>query len=282
MKFSKGHVVAVTGAASGMGREMALQLAARGVGVAISDVATEGLEDTRRQIVEAGGRAEATRVDVADRAAVSAWADATAATFGVVHGIINNAGVGTGALAATVSDEDLDWTLGINLRGVIHGTQAFLPHLRRAGEGHIVNVSSVFGLVGIPAVTPYNVSKFAVRGYTECLAIELAVEGAPIQVTSVHPGGIRTNIARAARMAPDLVGTYMPNHDHGRRGFEKMLATPPEKAAAVILRGVDRNRRRVLIGIDAHLLDWMQRLFPVGYQHLLARAVRRRNARYQA
>ncbi len=282
MKFSKGHVVAITGAAFGMGRQMALQLAARGVDVAISDVAADGLEETRRLAAASGARVEATLVDVADRAAVVAWADATASTFGIVHGIINNAGVGMGALAATVTDADLDWTLGINLRGVIHGTQAFLPHLRRAGEGHIVNVSSVFGLVGVPAVTPYNVSKFAVRGYTECLAIELAVEGAPIHVTSVHPGGIKTNIARAARMAPDLVGSYMANHDQGRRGFEKMFTTPPEKAVQVILRGIDRDRRRILVGLDARVLDLLQRLFPVGYQHLLAKVTRRRNARYRA
>lgn len=275
MKIRKDHVAAITGAASGMGRSLALALAGRGVHVALADVNGPGLEETRAAAEALGVRATAAVVDVADRAAVMAWADAAAEAHGAVHLIFNNAGVATGALASTMTDEYLDWTLGINLRGVIHGTQAFLPHLRRAGEGHVVNTSSIFGLIGVPAVTPYNISKFGVRAFTECLAMELAIEGAPIGVTSVHPGGIKTAIARTSRIAPDLVGTYMDDADRGRRNFEKLFMTTADDAARIILRGVERNRLRVLVGPDAHVVDWLQRLFPSGYQTIVRRGALR-------
>lgn len=272
------RVAAVTGAASGIGRALALELAARGCHVALADVQAEALAEVRAEAEAAGVRATATRVDVTDRAAVEAWAAAVAAEHGAVHLIFNNAGVAAGATAAGMRDEDFDWVMGINVRGVVHGTQAFLPYLRQAPAAHVINISSVFGLIGVPAVTPYNVSKFAVRGYTECLATELVYERSHIGVSCVHPGGIKTAIARTARMADELEQGYIENAADARRRFERLFRTDPETAAKVILRGVTRGRRRILIGAEAYLADWLQRLFPGHYHRLIGALTRRHMA----
>jgi NAD(P)-dependent dehydrogenase (short-subunit alcohol dehydrogenase family) len=273
MRELAGRVAAVTGAASGIGRALALALAREGARLAISDVDEAGLAETQRAVAAAGARVSAARVDVAEREAVHAWADAVAAEFGAVHLIANNAGV---ALRATLSEatyEELEWVWRIDFWGVVHGTRAFLPHLRRAGEGHVVNVSSVFGLVAVPGQGAYNAAKFAVRGFTECLRQELELEGAPIGVTCVHPGGVRTRIAELARVGERAAPTLTPEQVAAE--FARRARTSPEAAAAAILRGVRRNARRVLIGADARWIDRMQRWLPARYQALVVGVARR-------
>jgi butyryl-CoA dehydrogenase len=172
-----------------------------------------------------------------------------------------------------MTDADFEWLMGINFWGVVHGTKAYLPHLIASGDGHIVNISSVFGLIGVPSQAAYNAAKFAVRGYTECLRQELEIAGHPVSATSVHPGGIKTNIVHSARLHQVEGG---PSREDAVAQFERAARTTPERAAQVILEGVQRNRRRVLIGLDARVIDWVQRLFPTGYQRLITAAVKRR------
>jgi short-subunit dehydrogenase len=272
MKTVSGKVAAITGAASGIGRATAVLLARRGCHVAISDVNEAGLQETAEQCRGHGVEVRTARVDVAQRAEVHAWADAVARELGVVHIIINNAGVALGATIEDTSYEDFEWLMNINFWGVVHGTKAFLPHLRAAGEGHIVNISSVFGLIAVPTQGAYNAAKFAVKGFTEALRQELEVDTDRIGVTCVHPGGIKTNLARSARFTErpgwvDLKST---------QDFEKVFTTTPERAAADILAAILKNRRRQLIGGDAVFIDLLQRTLPTLYQRLLVAGARRR------
>jgi len=276
MKQFDSKVAVVTGAASGIGQALALRLAGEGARLAISDVNEEGLEETRAAVAEAGAEVHAKRLDVADRQAFYAYADEVAAHFGGVNLVVNNAGVALSASIREMKLEDLDWLMGINFWGVIYGTKAFLPHLEQTGDGHIVNISSVFGIIGIPTQAAYNAAKFGVRGFTEALRIELDIADVGVSCTCVHPGGIRTNIARNARMPG---GTPVGDKDEAVVQFDKMARTTPDKAARVILRGIRRNSRRVLIGADAHLIDVMQRTMPTGYQRIIgggAKAVDKR------
>ncbi|MEQ9509823.1 MAG: SDR family NAD(P)-dependent oxidoreductase, partial [Alloalcanivorax xenomutans] len=178
-------------------------------------------------------------------------------------------GVALGASVEEMSYEDFEWLMGINFWGVVYGTKAFLPHLKAAGEGHIVNVSSVFGLIGVPTQSAYNAAKFAVRGFTESLRQELEIENGGVSCTTVHPGGIKTNIARNARMGSGMEKITGTDADKARRDFEKLFRTTPEEAARTILKGVRANKRRVLIGSDALAIDGMQRLLPTSYQRLM-------------
>jgi NAD(P)-dependent dehydrogenase (short-subunit alcohol dehydrogenase family) len=259
MQHFEGRVAAITGAASGIGRALAVELAGRGAHVALADVDDDGLLDTVARCEGHGVKVTAQHVDVADRTAVFDWADRVVADHGRANLIVNNAGVALSATVASMSDDDLRWLMGINFWGVVHGTQAFLPHLEAAGEGHVVNVSSVFGLVSIPTQSAYNASKFAVRGFTDALRIELDIQRSPVSATTVHPGGIRTNIARNARV--DASGTLgRPDTAADRERFDRVARTTPEAAARRILDGVTRNRRRVLIGGDAVAFDLLSRL----------------------
>jgi NAD(P)-dependent dehydrogenase (short-subunit alcohol dehydrogenase family) len=269
MQDLRGWVAAVTGAASGIGRALADELARQGCELALSDVDAQGLEQARAALSAAGAKVSAAQVDVADAVAVSAWAEQVAAQHGRVNLIANNAGVALNATIRHMTLEELDWLMSINFRGVVHGTKAFLPHLERAGRGHVVNVSSVFGLIGIPGQSAYNAAKFAVRGFTECLAMELALERSPIGVSCVHPGGIKTAIVRNSRM-----GEHEPpdrSHREIVEAFDRIARTSAERAAKVIVAGVRRRRRRILIGFDARVLSALQRLAPVGYQRLVER-----------
>lgn len=278
MKTIRGKVAAITGAASGIGRASAVLFARKGCHVALSDVNEAGLQETGERCRALGVRVSTTKVDVAQRDQVHAWADEVARAMGAVHVIVNNAGVALGATIEDTSYEDFEWLMNINFWGVVYGTKAFLPHLKAAGEGHIVNVSSVFGLIGVPTQAAYNAAKFAVKGFTEALRQELEVEGGAIGVTCVHPGGIKTNIARNARV------TFRPgwvDEDSGRK-FEKALSTPPEHAAEAILAAILKNRRRSLIGLDATVIDVMQRVFPESYQRLLVLGAKRRRRRAEA
>ncbi|MCH2558186.1 MAG: SDR family NAD(P)-dependent oxidoreductase [Alcanivorax sp.] len=268
MKQFNDKVAVVTGAGSGIGRALAHQLAEAGARLALSDINESGLRDTARELGLGEDRLITEAFDVADRDAVYAFADRVAGHFGAAHLVINNAGVALGATVEDMSYDDFEWLMGINFWGVVYGTKAFLPHLKRAGEGHIVNISSVFGLIGVPTQSAYNAAKFAVRGFTESLRQELEIEGGRVSCTSVHPGGIKTNIARNARMA-DGMERITGDPEKARRDFEKMFRTTPEEAARTILKGVRGNKRRVLIGSDARAIDSMQRLMPTAYQRIM-------------
>jgi NAD(P)-dependent dehydrogenase (short-subunit alcohol dehydrogenase family) len=270
-----GKVAAITGAASGMGRALSLELGRRGCHVAISDVHEEGLAETAARARETGVRVTERRVDVSRLEEVHDWANEVTRLHGSANLIFNNAGVSYAATVGGAEYEDFARIVDINFWGVVHGTKAFLPHLIASGEGHVVNTSSVFGLVAFPGQSVYNATKFAVRGFTEALRIELEITGVPVSATSVHPGGIKTNIARASKVHPSVadLGVRDLEGAHGR--FERLFRISAEGAANIILRGVQRNARRVLVGADARFIDVMQRALPAAYQGLIARAARR-------
>ena len=214
------------------------------------------------------------RLDVADRSEVFAWADTVIADHGKINLIANNAGVALGASAAAQSIEDFEWLMNINFWGVVHGTQAFLPHLRATGDGHIVNISSVFGLVSIPMQSAYNASKFGVRGFTDALRMELEIEPCGVSSTTIHPGGIKTNIARNARTDESaMLGGA--TREEMADAFDRLARTTPRAAANKILKSVERNRRRALIGPDAVLFDIMSRLPAVISQRLFVATTKR-------
>jgi short-subunit dehydrogenase len=274
MKSLNGKVVAITGAGSGIGRATAELVASKGAAVAVSDVNEQGLEITRRACESHGVQCIATVLDVADRDAVYDWAASTAAAFGQVNVIINNAGVSLGGVIEDLGYEDFEWIMNINFWGVVYGTKAFLPFLRESGDGHVVNISSLFGLMAMPGAGAYNASKFAVRGFTEALSEELMIEDAPVRVTSVHPGGIDTNIARGGRVIPNRKWGLVDAAQSGKE-FEKLARTTPESAARQIVAAIIGQRRRLLIGADAKLMDLVQRVVPAHYQSLVKQVVKR-------
>jgi butyryl-CoA dehydrogenase len=262
MKDLTGRVAAITGASSGIGRALAVELTRRGAHVAVSDVDDEGLAATVAACEGHGVKVTSSHVDVSDRAAVHDWADQVVAEHGRANLIVNNAGVALSATISSMSYEDLEWLMGINFWGVVHGTKAFLPHLKAAGEGHVVNISSVFGLMAIPTQSAYNAAKFGVRGFTDALRIELDIERCGVSATTVHPGGIRTNIVRNARLDAET-SPLGGDNEAAATQFARAARTTPEAAAEQILAAVQRNRRRALIGPDAVLFDAVSRL-PAG------------------
>lgn len=267
MREFRNKVAAITGAASGIGRALALELSSRGCHLALSDVNETGLAETAGMAAKPGLQVTTARVDVADRDAMNAWADGVAAQHGKVNLIFNNAGVAHAAFVDSVSHEDFQWIMGINFWGVVWGTQAFLPHLKKAGEGHVINISSLFGLLAAPANGTYNASKFAVRGFTEALRQELDIENCGVSATCVHPGGIRTNIARAARTDANVAARTGVDGGTALERFDKMLnVTSAESAALQILRAVQANKRRVVVGPDAKIADLVVRLLGSWYQ----------------
>jgi NAD(P)-dependent dehydrogenase (short-subunit alcohol dehydrogenase family) len=271
MKDFKNKVAAITGAASGMGRTLALELARRGCHLALSDVNEEGVAESARMAGTRGVKVTTARIDVSYRDALFGWADQVVADHGKVNLVFNNAGVALGAFLETVEPRDFEWIMGINFWGVVWGTQAFLPHLKRAGEGHIINTSSVFGLLALPSQGTYNASKFAVRGFTEALRQELDFTPCGVSATSVHPGGIRTNIARAGRIDGSLRQHTGKDPELARARFDKMLnSTTAESAALQILRAVEKNQRRVLVGLDAKVMDVAVRVLGSWYQPVTA------------
>ncbi|HNA98834.1 MAG TPA: SDR family NAD(P)-dependent oxidoreductase [Marmoricola sp.] len=267
MKDLNNKVVVITGAAGGMGREMAIQAAQQGALLAISDWNEEGLAQTADQCKQAGATQIRTdRIDVSDRAAMAAWAAAVVDQFGWVSMVINNAGVTVTGDFENMSYEDFDWIVGINLYGVVHGTKEFLPHLIASGDGSLVNISSLFGLVSMPGQSAYNATKYAVRGFSEAIREEMLVNKHPVSVTVVHPGGIRTGIARNGRKNAELDANKLD------RVFDKKLARmDADKAARIILRGALKKQARVLVGIDAHLVHHLAKNVGSSYQDVVAR-----------
>lgn len=263
MKQLKNKVAVVTGAGSGIGRALALALAARGCRLALSDIDEAGLAETVAAIK--GPDVKSYPLDVSDRDAIYAHANDVIKEFGKVNLIINNAGVALSATVQEMTDADFKWVMDIDFWGVVHGTRAFLPHLIASGDGHVINVSSVFGLIGVPKQSAYNAAKFAVRGFTESLRQEMKLENQPVSVSCVHPGGIRTNIANSARMGKS------ENADAQRKGFDRLAMTTSEKAADIIVKGILKDESRILVGPDAWGIDVINRLLGSAYQPLVQR-----------
>jgi len=265
MFFLNSGVVVVTGAASGIGRALAQRMAAAGSALAIADIDQPGLLQTAQALPKNSAMVTTHVVDVGKEESVKSFAADVSARHGRVTLLINNAGVALHGNFEEISLEDLRWLMDINFWGMVYGVKYFLPMLKREPRAHIVNLSSVFGLIAPAGQAAYSASKFAVRGFTEALRHELAPTN--VCVSCVHPGGIRTAIARSARLG---ASTPAARREESIARFEKLARTPPEKAAAAILRGVERREPRILIGMDAYQVDVLQRLRPATYWKSLA------------
>lgn len=268
-------VVAITGAGSGIGRGLALALASDGARLALSDINTANLAETASLCGLQDELIHQQALDVADRGAMEAWAAKVVEHFGAVHVIINNAGVALNVSVEHLEQTDFEWLMGINFWGVVHGTQVFLPYIKQQEWGHIVNISSLFGLMSVPNQSAYNAAKFAVRGFTESLQMEMRISQNNIGVSCVHPGGVATNIANASRHGEALGMEGTTVEERVSRGNELLARTTPDQAAQIIIRGIVENRPRVLVGWDARLLDWLVRLMPINYRKILIRQFKR-------
>jgi NADP-dependent 3-hydroxy acid dehydrogenase YdfG len=270
MEGFAGKVAAVTGAGSGIGQALAVELARSGAKLAISDVDTDGLARTEERLKAIGAPVRADRLDVTERERFLAYADAVKKHFGVVNQIYNNAGIAFTGDVEVSQFKDIERVMDVDYWGVVNGTKAFLPHLIASGDGHVINISSVFGLFSVPGHAAYNSAKFAVRGFTEALRQEMILARHPVKVTTVHPGGIKTAIARNATAADGL------DKDELAELFDKKLAsTSPQRAARIILDGVRKNKARVLVGPDAKALDILVRVTGSGYQRITSSVIGR-------
>jgi NAD(P)-dependent dehydrogenase (short-subunit alcohol dehydrogenase family) len=266
----RGKVAVVTGAGSGIGRALACDLARRGARVAISDIDMVGLAETAKQVRVIGAQVHQARLDVTDRPGVLQYADEVVAEFGTVNIVINNAGIAFTGDIEKMAFEQIERVMDVDFWGVVNGTKAFLPHLIESGDGHVVNISSLFGLLSVPGQSAYNSAKFAVRGFTEALRQEMLVNGHPVNVTCVHPGGIKTAIARNAAAVdgedPKALAAFFDS---------KLAHTSAASAAKSIVRAIIGNRPRAVVGLDAKFLDVLVRVSGPAYQRLVALAVRR-------
>lgn len=265
MRQFKDKICVITGAASGIGAACALAMAADGALVIGTDLRQDMLAETKAAVEKQGGRMETFMVDVADRDAMFDLAATVEKNHGAADLILNNAGVAFGATVEEMPLDDFKWLMDINFWGVVNGTQAFLPHFRAKGCGHVANVSSIFGLIGVPTQSAYNAAKFGVLGFTEALRHEM--RDGNIGVSTIHPGGINTNIVRHARFqqGPDAE----TEREEAIERFAQLTRTQPDGAAKVIMKGIRKNKARILIGPDAHVVDWIRRLFPANYLRLL-------------
>jgi short-subunit dehydrogenase len=278
MTAINGSAAAVTGAASGIGRALALELAARGCDLALADRDEAGLLEVAAEIGKAGARKVTThRVDVADVKQIQDFADAATSAHPKLNIVINNAGVALLGNFNEVEQAQMDWLFNINFWGVVHATRAFLPHLAQQPAAHIVNLSSIFGIIAPPGQTAYSAAKFAVRGFSESLRHELKTANSPVRLSVVHPGGVATNIVRNSRSGTGVT-------DNARRAdsierFEAMAITQPAAAAQRIITGVEKNEPRILIGGDARFMDLLQRFRPATYWAVLARKIEKMTAK---
>jgi len=286
--YYQNHVAAITGAGSGMGRELALHLAKMGCHVALSDINAEQLARTKEMLVGYDIQVTTTVLDVSDNQAMQAWADSVMSDHGKVNFIFNNAGVAFSSTIEGASIEELEWVMDINFWGVVYGTKAFLPLIKNSVKqsevtsdnqddqpcqfkehGHVINISSLFGLTAQPSYSAYNASKFAVRGFTESLRQELNIQKCGVSATCIHPGGIKTNIANSARGNDSTSTVGMPTGDQAIRSFNKLLKFDASEAAWIILHAAATNQQRCLIGNDAKMVDAIQRVFPSHYSQVL-------------
>lgn len=267
MRRLHGRVAVITGAASGIGRATSEALARKGCDLALSDVNLEGLQENAERLRALGRKVSVHRVDVASAEEMAAFPEAVIAEHGHAHILANNAGVAVGGTLEEQTLEDLEWIVGVNFWGVVHGCKFFLPYLRREEEAHIVNLSSMVGLIGLPTLTSYCATKSAVRALSEGLWSELADTN--IGVTSVHPGGIRTHIVRSSRGADER------RHEEAVEWFEQKTR-PPEYAAARIVSAIEKGKRRQLICPETYVTDVLKRLAPVAIHRLVDRLYRRR------
>lgn len=269
MKTLQGKVVTITGAASGMGRALALHCASLGSKLAISDIDEKGVQETGERARKAGAPAvDVIKLDVADRAAIHAWAARVKEKLGGADVLVNNAGVSLSCSVETMRDEDFEWLFGINFWGVVNGCKAFLPQLQEKPEANIVNLSSVFGIIGVPSQSAYCAAKFAVRGYSESLRQELALSKSRVRITCVHPGGIKTEIAKRGRHYQDPLGAPTDTAT-AAANFEQAARTTAEQAAQQIARAILKNQARLLIGPDAVAIDVMARSLPATYDKVV-------------
>ena len=274
--YYRNHVAAITGAGSGMGRELAIHLAKMGCHVALSDINPEQLAATKQLLSAYDVNVTMTVLDVSDNTAVEAWADSVMSDHGKVNFIFNNAGVALYSTVEGSSISELVWVMNINFWGVVYGTKAFLPLIKNSvkqsqfGEhGHIINISSLFGLTAQPSQSAYNSSKFAVRGFTESLRQELNIQNCGVSATCIHPGGIKTNIANSARGNESIHDIGMSTGPKTIRSFNKFLKFDANEAAWIILYAAATNQQRCLIGNDAKMIDAIQRVFPSHYSQVL-------------
>jgi short-subunit dehydrogenase len=272
MTTIRGAAAAVTGAAGGIGRALALELAARGCDLALADRDEAGLQSVAAEVAKAGQRKVSVhRVDVGEPTGIAGFAHAAISAHPSLNIVVNNAGVGLLGQFTEIDQAQFDWLMNINFWGVVHSTRAFLPHLAQQGAAHIVNLSSIFGIIAPAGQTAYASAKFAVRGFSESLRHELQMAGSPVRLTVVHPGGIATNIARNSRTGTGVT-------DNARRAqaierFDEVAKTTPQAAALRIIEGIEKNKPRILIGNDARFLDILQRLRPGTYWSVLAKRI---------
>ncbi len=267
MSSFEGKVAVITGAGSGIGRALALNLAEKGAKLALSDVDTDGLAETVRRAQALGAQVKSDRLDVTEREAVLAYADAVVAHFGTVNQVYNNAGIAYNGNVEQSEFKDIERVIDVDFWGVVNGTKAFLPHVIASGDGHVVNISSVFGLMAVPGQSAYNAAKFAVRGFTEALRQEMLVAKHPVKVTCVHPGGIKTGVARNATVAEgENARTLAEFYD------KYLLIHSPEMAAKTIVNGVAKGHARVVIGLEAKAIDVLVRILGPSYQRIVATA----------
>jgi short-subunit dehydrogenase len=278
MTAIRGAAAAVTGAASGIGRALALELAARGCDLALADRDEAGLQAVAAEIAKANQRKVTVhRVDVSEPGQIADFAQAATSAHPGLNIVVNNAGVALLGNFNEIDQAQMDWLMNINFWGVVHSTRAFLPHLALQPEAHIVNISSLFGIIAPPGQTAYAAAKFAVRGFSESLRHELQMAKSPVKLSVVHPGGVSTNIVRNSR-----TGTGMT--DNARRAqsierFDAVAKTTPAAAALRIIQGIEKNAPRILIGNDARFMDLLQRLQPATYWAVLARRIEKAMAK---
>ncbi|MGY3450231.1 SDR family NAD(P)-dependent oxidoreductase [Bradyrhizobium sp. USDA 4353] len=271
---------AITGAASGIGRALALELGARGCDLALADRDEAGLASVAAELAPRGRKITTHRLDVSAPGAIAQFAADATAAHPSLNIVVNNAGVALFGAFHEIDQAEIEWLFNINFWGVVHGTRAFLPHLAQKPEAHIVNLSSIFGIIAPPGQSAYAAAKFAVRGFSESLRHELAMANSPVKLSVVHPGGVATAIARNARAGVGMT-------DNARRvqsieRFERLAKTSPRDAALRIIQGIERNEPRILIGGDARFMDLLQRFMPATYWKVLAKRLEKAAAKVGA